>query len=194
MPSPAAQLLIDTAFASDIKTFFDNQRRAYPSAAEQLFLLEADSLRDWSGESLKAYDRGLTAFPQSFSLLYGRAMVHESEGQLGAMEDDLRSILSQDPDHAATLNALGYTLTNNTQRYEEAADLIERALALSPGDPAILDSLGWVYYNWGSTASPRRCYARHTTPSRIRKSRRTLERYCGCRAGSSRRETCGATD
>ena len=145
----AAQLLIDTAFASDIKTFFDHQRRAYPSAAEQLFLLEADSLRDWSGESLKAYDRGLTTFPQSFSLLYGRAMVHESEGQLGAMEDDLRSILAQDPDHTATLNALGYTLTNHTQRYEEAADLIERALALSPGDPAILDSLGWVYYKLG---------------------------------------------
>jgi tetratricopeptide (TPR) repeat protein len=145
----AAQLLIDTAFASDIKTFFDDQRRAYPSAAEQLFLLEADSLRDWSGESLKAYDRGLIAFPQSFSLLYGRAMVHESEGQLGAMENDLRSILAQDPDHAATLNALGYTLTNHTQRYEEAANLIERALALSPGDPAILDSLGWVYYKLG---------------------------------------------
>ena len=145
----AAQLLIDTAFASDIKTFFDEQRRAYPSAAEQLFLLEADSLRDWSGESLKAFDRGLTAFPQSFSLLYGRAMVHESEGQLGAMENDLRSILEQDPNHAATLNALGYTLTNHTQRYEEAADLIERALVLSPGDPAILDSLGWVYYKLG---------------------------------------------
>ena len=76
-------------------------------------------------------------------------MVHESEGQLGAMEDDLRSILAQDPDHAATLNALGYTLTNHTQRYEEAAELIERALALSPGDPAILDSLGWVYYKLG---------------------------------------------
>ncbi len=145
----AVQLLIDTAFASDIKAFFDNQRRAYPNAAEQLFLLEADSLRDWSGESIKAYDRGLIAFPQSFSLLYGRAMVHESEGQLGEMENDLRSILAQDPNHAATLNALGYTLTNHTQRYEEAADLIERALELSPGDPAILDSLGWVYYKLG---------------------------------------------
>ena len=145
----AVQLLIDTAFASDIKAFFDNQRRAYPNAAEQLFLLEADSLRDWSGESLKAYDRGLIAFPQSFSLLYGRAMVHESEGQLGEMENDLRSILAQDPNHTATLNALGYTLTNHTQRYEEAADLIERALALLPGDPAILDSLGWVYYKLG---------------------------------------------
>ena len=145
----AAQVLIDTAFASDIRQFFDAQRRTYPSAAEQLFLLEAESLRDWSGESLEAYDRGLGAFPQSFSLLYGRAMIHESEGSLWAMEQDLRRILAQDPNHAATLNALGYSLTNRTQRYEEAAVLIERALALSPGDPAIMDSLGWVYYKLG---------------------------------------------
>ncbi len=148
----AAQLLADTAFASDIREFFSAQRQDYPGNAEQLFLLEADALRDWTGESLKAYDRGLTAFPRSFSLLYGRAMTHEAEGQLGAMEEDLRSILAQDPDHAATLNALGYTLTNHTRRYEEAADLIERALALSPGDPAILDSLGWVYYKLGELA------------------------------------------
>jgi tetratricopeptide (TPR) repeat protein len=145
----AAQILIDTAFASDIRQFFHDQRRIYPSAAEQLFLLEAESLRDWAGESLAAYDRGLSAFPQSFSLLYGRAMIHESEGTLLAMENDLRSILAQDPNHAATLNALGYSLTNRTQRYEEAAELIERALALSPGDPAIMDSLGWVYYKLG---------------------------------------------
>ena len=148
----AAELLADTAFASDIRDFFAAQRQAYPGNAEQLFLLEADALRDWEGEALKAYDRGLTTFPRSFSLLYGRAMVHEAEGQLGAMEEDLRSILAQDPDHAATLNALGYTLTNHTDRYEEAADLIERALVLSPGDPAILDSLGWVYYKLGQFA------------------------------------------
>lgn len=148
----AASLLADTAFASDIRDFFEAQRRAFPGNAEQLFLLEADALRDWDGEALKAYDRGLTAFPRSFSLLYGRAMVHEADGELTAMETDLRRILEQDPNHAATLNALGYTLTNHTERYKEAADLIERALALSPGDPAILDSLGWVYYKLGQLA------------------------------------------
>lgn len=148
----ASSLLADIAFASDIRDFFEEQRRAYPGNAEQLFLLEADALRDWEGESLKAYDRGLTAFPRSFSLLYGRAMVYEADGELLAMETDLRSILEEDPNHSATLNALGYTLTNHTERYEEAANLIERALALSPGDPAILDSLGWVYYKLGQLA------------------------------------------
>ncbi len=147
--SRAAQILVDTGFASDIKAFFAAQRQLYPTAAEQLFLLEADALKDWTGESLRAYDRGLTAFPHSFSLLYGRAMAHEAAGAFEEMERDLRSILAQDPDHAATLNALGYTLTNHTERFEEAAKLIERALELSPGDPAILDSLGWVYYKLG---------------------------------------------
>jgi len=164
----AAQLLADTAFASDIKAFFAAQRQAYPSAAEQLFLLEADALKDWEGETLGAYDRGLTAFPKSFTLLYGRAMLHESDGAYDQMESDLRNILSQDPDHAATLNALGYTLTNHTDRYQEAAALIERALALSPNDPAILDSLGWVYFKLGrygqSEALLRRAHAAFPDP------------------------------
>ena len=93
----AAQLLSDTAFASDIKTFFEDQRRMYPSAAEQLFLLETDALRDWEGEALKAFDRGLTAFPQSFSLLYGRAMAHESDGKLGATENRFDPCLTWPP-------------------------------------------------------------------------------------------------
>ena len=105
----AAELLADTAFASDIRAFFEDQRRDYPGNAEQLFLLEADALSDWEGEALKAYDRGLIAFPQSFPLLYGRAMAHEAGGALTAMEDDLRSILADDRalDEHVVLGAAG---------------------------------------------------------------------------------------
>ena len=145
----AVSLLEETGFLNDIQAFFDAQRRRFPSAAEQLFLLEAESLKEWPGERMNTYDRGLIAFPNSFSLLYGRAMVYESVGAIDAMERDLRTILAEDPDHAATLNALGYSLTNRTQRYDEARALIERALALEPDDPAIMDSLGWVYFKLG---------------------------------------------
>ena len=47
------------------------------------------------------------------------------------------------------LNALGYTLTVHTNRYEEAEQLIIKALELNPGDPATTDSLGWVSYRLG---------------------------------------------
>ena len=45
---------------------------------------------------------------------------------------------------AMTLNALGYTLADRTDRYDEAAKLIEKALEMDPGSAAIIDSWGWV--------------------------------------------------
>ena len=65
------------------------------------------------------------------------------------MERDLRSIIASDPDNATALNALGYTLANRTERYTEAFELVSRALALQPDEPAILDSMGWVMYRTG---------------------------------------------
>ena len=44
------------------------------------------------------------------------------------------------------MNALGYTLTDQTDRHEEALVLIEKALALRPEEAAFIDSLGWVKY------------------------------------------------
>jgi tetratricopeptide (TPR) repeat protein len=48
------------------------------------------------------------------------------------------------------LNALGYTLADQTDRLEEAKSYIEEALTLKPDSPAILDSMGWVEYRLGN--------------------------------------------
>ena len=64
-------------------------------------------------------------------------------------ELDLRWILERDPENASALNALGYMLTINTTRYIDALALIEQAISLEPDDPAIRDSLGWVYFKLG---------------------------------------------
>ncbi len=45
---------------------------------------------------------------------------------------------------------MGCTLADRTPRYEEARALIEKALALKPDDPFILDSMGWVHYRLGN--------------------------------------------
>ena len=57
-------------------------------------------------------------------------MLNEQLNNLASMEQDLRTIIAADPDNTAALNALGYTLANRTTRYDEALDLISRALAL----------------------------------------------------------------
>ncbi|TPW12898.1 MAG: hypothetical protein FD130_1670 [Halothiobacillaceae bacterium] len=65
------------------------------------------------------------------------------------MERDLKSILARNPDHVESLNALGYTLADRTDRLQEAGELISRALELRPGDYFILDSMGWLQYRLG---------------------------------------------
>ncbi|MDG1064617.1 MAG: tetratricopeptide repeat protein [Luminiphilus sp.] len=147
----AAELRLNAGDTRDFQDGFRRTRRNHPGQAEQLYGLEAELLGEIDEKELAiaVYSEALDLFPESVSLLYGRAMTFEILGDIAGMENDLRAILMFKPNNATTLNALGYTLTVHTSRYQEAADLIERALALSPGEPAILDSLGWVYFKLG---------------------------------------------
>ena len=76
-------------------------------------------------------------------------MLNERRDLIAQTETDLRTILQHEPNNATALNALGYTLADRTDRYEEAFELISQALSLKPDDPAILDSMGWVHYRLG---------------------------------------------
>lgn len=127
-------------------------RNAFPREAERFYLLEAEVLAKHlqltDAESLLT--QALQQFPNSPVLLYSRAMVNEKLDRLDELEDDLRLILKSDPNNYDALNALGYTLADRTTRYDEAYQLISRALELSPDNPAILDSMGWVQYRLGN--------------------------------------------
>lgn len=119
--------------------------------ALRAYLAEANVLRELGqlNAALLRLSRGLIQFPGSVDLLYARGLVHERADDIPAAEEDFRSILEQDPDNVSALNALGYTLADRTERYEEAHDLIVRAYEQRPDDAAITDSYGWVLYRLG---------------------------------------------
>jgi tetratricopeptide (TPR) repeat protein len=120
-----------------------DQVRLYQVEAE--LLAEAGRLDD----AMSVYDLALSENADEADLLYSRAMLAEKMGRIDLLERDLRAILAHDPDHAQALNALGYTLADRTDRYEEAHELIAKALAQRPDDYFILDSMGWVLYRMG---------------------------------------------
>ena len=132
--------------------------------AESGLLLRADRPE----EAMTVLDTALDAYPEDADLLYARAMAAERIDRLDILERDLRAIIDRDPNHAEALNALGYTLADRTDRYQEALELVERALALGPDEHHIVDSMGWVLYRLGrheeAAAHLRRSYEGERDP------------------------------
>ncbi len=87
--------------------------------------------------------------PDTVEIKYELAMLSERQGKVAQLEKLLRQVIALDPEHAHAYNALGYTLADRNQRLPEALDLITQALELSPNDPFILDSMGWVKFRMG---------------------------------------------
>jgi len=126
-----------------------------PEDRIEIIQVEAQFLRD-SKQWQAAYDlltKAVKDNPDSYELLYDRAMAAEKLDKLEVLEIDLRKVIRMKPDYAHAYNALGYTLADRTDRLAEAKELIEKAYKLAPDDPFILDSLGWVYYRMGDTQS-----------------------------------------
>ncbi len=117
----------------------------------RLYRAEAEILvrRDMLDDAMGVYGDAIEQFPTNTDLLYARAMLAEKLDRLDILEQDLRDILSREPNNADALNALGYTLADRTDRLDEAYELIERAFNLKPDDHYVVDSMGWVLYRLG---------------------------------------------
>ena len=166
----SARLLLRQHKPAVARLYMDNLAAADPDDAVQIRLAEARLFSDMGDNqtAFAVFAQALAEHPGNSDLLYSRALLRESLGQAAQAEDDLRRILSRQPDNADALNALGYTLTLYSTRYQEARAYIEEALRLKPGDPAIMDSMGWVEYRLGNYSVAldylRKAYARFADP------------------------------
>lgn len=122
--------------------------------ARNKLMAEVQLLRD-NQQYKAAYDllgQQATKPPVDIDLLYEQAMLAEKMGKLDDMERLLRQVIATKPDYQHAYNALGYSFADRNIRLPEARDLIKKALALSPNDPYISDSLGWVEFRMGNNA------------------------------------------
>ncbi|MGI9238888.1 MAG: tetratricopeptide repeat protein, partial [Woeseiaceae bacterium] len=99
--------------------------------------------------SLELYDRAVQFRPDQEGTALSRAEVLLRSSRLDDAIDAYTVAVKRWPDSALSMNALGYTLADRTERFAEAEDLITRALKLDPDNPAIIDSHGWVLHKLG---------------------------------------------
>ncbi len=92
-------------------------------------------------------------------LNYDLAMLAEKLNKLDDMERLLRLVIAAKPEHHHAYNALGYSFAERRVRLPEAKALIQKAVQLSPEDPFIADSLGWVEFRLGNVAEAERILA-----------------------------------
>ncbi|SFD87978.1 tetratricopeptide repeat protein [Massilia yuzhufengensis] len=125
---------------------------AEPAQQAQVAVAESQMLRD-AGRLLEAYtlmDAAAKRFPKNPDLLYDFALLAEKIGRMDTMEKALREVMALAPDNHHAYNALGYSLAERNIRLQEAYTLIAKALGMAPGDPFIMDSMGWVQYRLGN--------------------------------------------
>jgi tetratricopeptide (TPR) repeat protein len=118
----------------------------------RIYLTEGELLRAEKryNDAMDVYSTALNIVPGNTDLLYARALAAEKIGRIDILEEDLKIILVTEPNNAHALNALGFTLADQTDRYEEAYDYLKRAIEIMPDDAAIIDSYGWVNYRLGN--------------------------------------------
>lgn len=146
-----AQLLTEQGQRPAAQLYLHKLRGENPEQSVRIYQIEAELLmrQRLYDDAFDLLGDALTIYPGDIELLYTRSLTSEKRGDVAGAEQDLRAILASDPNNAAALNALGYTLTNHTDRHVEAQQLIEQALKLNPNDAATIDSLGWVLYRQG---------------------------------------------
>jgi Tfp pilus assembly protein PilF len=92
----------------------------------------------------------LETFPYDERTLYTRALAYEKQGDIINMSKDFDKMISLNPYNSIALNAYGYSLALQKIHLDKSENMIRRALAIKPGQAAILDSLAWVLYIKGS--------------------------------------------
>ena len=99
-----------------------------------------------NNEAIKSLSLGLQTDPSNLKLLFMRGMAYANLHKVVLAEADLSEVLAVNENNPDALNALGYALTTSTNRYQEAFEMLSRAIKLNPGSPAIMDSYGWVLF------------------------------------------------
>jgi predicted Zn-dependent protease len=123
------------------------ERVNHPDEASFLYQLQVQLLKDNNQpEAARSLlDEALKNVPDDPELIYARVLLLKPSEQ-ALLDQELERLLGIEPNSPTYLNAYAYTLATQKRRLNDARQLAERANALAPDQPAILDTLGLVAF------------------------------------------------
>ena len=100
-------------------------------------------------QAIRVLQEAQTRFPQDPNPSFELGSVLEKQKKYVDAEAAFKQALQKDPQHAPSLNYLGYMLAERGERLAESVTYIKKALEIEPDNGSFLDSLGWAYYKDG---------------------------------------------
>jgi tetratricopeptide (TPR) repeat protein len=126
------------------------EKRAQSGSSEDLFFAaQTYQSLGLHREAIPLLERVLTEGVESVNVFFSLGAAQERAGAHDQAEVSFRRLLEVAPDHAPTLNYLGYMWADRGENLKEALHMLHRAVALEPENGAYVDSLGWVYFRLG---------------------------------------------
>lgn len=121
-----------------------------PGAAESYILLARLHEGPAASEAALAdVEKALAARPNYLQGWMLKGMLHDHRGEFEQANAAYRKVLELDERHVTALNNLAWNLSKKGGNLDEALKFAERAVGLAPTQPAVNDTLGFIYVGKG---------------------------------------------
>ena len=123
-----------------------------PEAARAFLRAQARGARGDKAGARKALEETVAADPRLRTAQLQLASEYELAKEHDLALERYRALIALNPKDAIALNNLAYGLAVHKQQAGEALPHAERAYALAPNSPAVVDTLGWIQHLQGRHA------------------------------------------
>ena len=109
-------------------------------------------------EAIEKLQAGITANPKDSSVYLSLALLFERDKDYANAMQVYERALKENPGFWFASNNLAFLIAEtdgSKPKLERAKTLVEEALKARPNEPALLDTLGWVYFRMGDTQQAR---------------------------------------
>ena len=142
------QWYIGTGNKEEARKAFEAAKAANPKFFPAEFSLAEIDIQEHRIDAAKQHLAAITAAdPRNIPARLRLASLEESSGNQPAAAVQYRAVLDVDASNVFALNNLAYSLVVTDP--DQALSLAQRATELAPGNAAVQDTLGWVYYRKG---------------------------------------------